>query len=337
MTVRLPSRSQALVLGLALFISALGCSAGGLLARAPRPTPTPTPTLRPTFTPTAPGSEAGVLPAATIGDEGALPLAAAGSAPGPGAVRLTDTAVPTPPPPTPLPTLPPPTPYPTPWVTVIEDVVNVRAGPDLAFEQIGEIRRGETYAIQARTADSGWWQICCPGNRIAWVVASFVRPEGVLAYVPIAAPQPTPIPSPTPSASPTPSITPTPIAPFDVARGLEFPFKTTNPLLTIWVWVYEGRPGAERSLPGYRLRVLRDSVDVSTDDTSHGDPPDTTSPLEGSFKYNLKVELKDPGEADWVIYLVDANGNRQSPERSFTTRGTARDNLVVYVAYIRLF
>ncbi len=333
---RLPNRRM-IIFAVLLFLAALGCSAGGLLARSPRPTPTPTRTLRPTFTPTPVGGESGVLPAATLSAEAPLPAAAALSSRGMVPIRLTPTAVPPPtPPPTPTP-LPTPTPYPTPWLTIIEDKVNVRQGPAITFEQIGEVRRGETYAIQGRTADGSWWQICCVQGRVAWVVANFVQPQGFLAAVPVVPEPPTPTPSPTPTVTFTPTASPTPVAPFDVARGPEFPFQTTNPLLTIWVWVYEGTPGRERSLPGYRLKVLRDGVDVSTDVTSHGDPVRVTAPSEGSFKYNLKYELKDPGEADWTIYLTDPAGNRLSPERSFTTRGSARQNLVVYIAYIRLF
>jgi hypothetical protein len=230
-----------------------------------------------------------------------------------------------------------PTPAPTPWLTIIEDQVNVRAGPDLTFEQVGDVRRGEMYGIQGRTPDSAWWQICCVQGKVAWVVSSFVRPEGSLAFVPVVPLPPTPVPSPTPLPTSPPTVTLTPAAPFDVARGPEFPFKSTNAFITIWAWVYEGRPGAEQSLPGYRLKVLRDGVDASLDVASRGDPPNTTAPGEGSFKYNLKYELSAPGEADWTIYLVDAAGNRQSPERTFTTRGTARENLVIYIAYIRMF
>ncbi|NOZ29916.1 MAG: SH3 domain-containing protein [Chloroflexi bacterium] len=338
---RLPG-TWVLALSALLLLAALGCSAGGLLARAPRPTPTPTKTLRPTFTPTPMGESAGVIPAATLPAETSLPVAAAVSPRGLAPVRLTPTAVPTPAPPTPTPVptptpIPPtPTPYPTPWLTVLEDRVNVRQGPDLSFEKIGQVQRGERYAIQGRVPDSSWWQICCVEGRVAWVAARFVQPQGILAFVPVLPKPATPTVTPTPTQTPTPSPTPTPIPPFDVARGPEFPFPTENPLLTIWVWVYEGRPGSERSLPGYRLKVLRNGVDVSTDVTSHGDPPRVTSKAEGSYKYNLKYELKDPGQADWVIYLTDATGRKLSPERKFTTRGSARKNLFVYIAYIRL-
>jgi hypothetical protein len=222
----------------------------------------------------------------------------------------------------------------------MEDKVNVRLGPALSFEQAGEVKRGETYAIQGRTPDSGWWQICCVEGRVVWVVARFVQPEGALTYVPVLPEPPTPTDTPTITVTPTPTLTPTPVSPFDIARGPEFPFPTTNPLLTIWVWVYEGRPGSERSLPGYRLKVLRDGVDVSTEVTSQGEMS-VTPPGEGSFKYNLKYELKfelkDPRQYDWEIYLTDAAGNKLSPERKFTTRGAASNNLVVYIAYIRLY
>lgn len=204
------------------------------------------------------------------------------------------------------------------------------------FEEVGEIHRGETYAIQGRTPDSGWWQICCVEGRLAWVVAQFVQPQGVLTFVPVLEYPPTPTITPTPTPTPTFTPTPTPLPPFEIARGPEFPFPTDNPILTIWVWVYEGAPGQEKSLPGYRLTVLRDGVDVSSQVYSHGDPVRQTLPSEGGFKYNLKYELEDPGMADWVIYLSDAAGRKLSPETRFTTKGAARRNLVVYIAYIRL-
>ena len=51
------------------------------------------------------------------------------------------------------------------------------------------------------------------------------------------------------------------------------------------------------------------------------------------MSYNLKFEMYNAGEADWVIYLAKPGGFRMSPITEFTTKGDSYRNQVVYIAY----
>ena len=102
----------------------------------------------------------------------------------------------------------------------------------------------------------------------------------------------------------------------------------------MWVQVYEGPLDSQHPLGGYQLRVFRDGVDVTQNAVSFDDRDfDATLPGEGGFKYNLKFEMPNAGEADWKIYLARPGGFRMSPVSEFTTKGDSYRNQVVYIAY----
>jgi hypothetical protein len=350
-----------------LVMTSLACSLGeALVGRSQAIVPTPTKTPRPTFTP-LPGALT-PLPTGTIGIRGALPpgvtvqppsspQAVVGSASGsttPGAqgsVRIILYVTETPPPsPTPEPAGPAPTPtqdmetnrpdrqtgprpLPTPYVVVNSETLNGRRGPASTFERIGQAEKGAKLMILARTPDNAWWQVCCMANQPVWVSADLVEAKGPVEAVPVLTPPPTPVPPPPPAPKPTATQVPTPLPPFDIAEGPQFPIKRDNGILTIWAKVYEGPSDNQKALPGYVLKVLRDGVDVSDSIPSFGDAPFNRTFPEGDFKYNLKFEIANAGEADWQIYLAKPGGFQMSPITQFTTKGDSYRNQVVYIAY----
>ena len=88
-----------------------------------------------------------------------------------------------------------PTPLPgAPSVTAVADV-NVRSGPDVAYEVIGVLLQGQTAEAVGVSADGLWWAINFPASPTGqgWVSAEFVIPENT-ANLPIlqAPPPPTP-------------------------------------------------------------------------------------------------------------------------------------------------
>ena len=98
-----------------------------------------------------------------------------------------------------------PTPPPgVPRVTAVADV-NVRSGPDVAYEVIGVLRQGQTAEAVGVSADGRWWAINFPASPTGngWASAEFVIPENT-ENLPIlqGPPPPTPIlptaPPPTP-------------------------------------------------------------------------------------------------------------------------------------------
>lgn len=50
-------------------------------------------------------------------------------------------------------------------------------------------------------------------------------------------------------------------------------------------------------------------------------------------QYNLKVEVPNPGDAQWEVYLVDEGGVRRSPIVTFTTSQT-NPNREIYIGFL---
>jgi len=329
------SRGWLALLALMLLFTSLGCSVGRMIFGDPTPTPTlPPPTLRPTWTPLPPGQ----LSPAEIAT---LTVIAGVTFP-----TLTPTwtpiATPTPrPTPTlaePTPTIEVPTPTPLPQVVIQGQVVNVRQGPSIAYAIIGQVRVGETYDLVGRNDLATWWLICCVNGQQGWVTAQLVSPQGNIDGLPIIAPPELP-PTPVPVDTPGPTDTPRPYRPFDIGDGPQF-FTSNNAWLTVWVKAFTGRPPIFLPVPGYRLRVLRNGMDVSKPGLTKNvfelsAPLDPNNPdLFGARReYNLKYEyLPEAGDASWEIYLIDQNGIQVSPAVTFQTErtGSLRE---VYVGF----
>jgi hypothetical protein len=362
-----------LVTILLLALASVACSVGEtLVGHSEGVLPTPTKTPRPTFTPlptivtgvsTATPGVRGVLPpGVTVPPPSAVePLAPiAGSAPisgtqgsaAAGAVNIVLYATETPPPsPTPEPAGPTPEatqdvetnrptrpggprPLPTPYAIVKSPTINGRRGPAATFERIGQAKKGDELMIMGRTPDGDWWQVCCMANQPVWVSADLVEAKGPVDTTPMLTPAPTPVPPPPPAPKPSATPAPTPMPPFDIARGPEFPIQRDNGTMTMLAQVYEGPLDNQHPLAGYQLKVFRDGVDVTQNVLSFGDRDfDATLAVEGGFKYNLKFEMPNAGEADWKIYLARPGGFRMSPVSEFTTKGDSYRNQVVYIAY----
>lgn len=353
-----------LALALLLVTVSLSCSVGqALVGQSQGALPTPTKTPRPTFTP-LPGAlaplttpELGIRGALPPGVTIAAPETAAAGARAPGAdettgstsliLFATETPAPSPTPEPAGPTATPtpdvetnrptreagPRPVPTPYVVVNVDRLAGRRGPDVAFARVGEALRGDELVLLARTPDNAWWQVCCMANQPVWVAAEFVTALGPLDSVPAVERPPTPTPPPPPAPTAVPTPPPTPMPPFDVAEGPLFPVRRDNGILTMYVRVYEGPADNQTPLAGYVLIVRRDGVDVSDGAQSFGNAPFNRTFPEGDFKYNLKFERFNAGEADWEIYLARPGGFRVSPITQFTTTGDSYRNLVVHIAY----
>jgi hypothetical protein len=153
---------QLAVLALVLLLSSLGCSLGQTLVGDPTPTPTRVslPPL-PTWTPLPPGQ---LPPAAvaTLTVEAAvnLPTLTPTPLPTPTSTPIADT-------PTPL-----PTPTPVPYVEVLNQNVNVRQGPSLAYPIVGQATAGDLYDIIGRNEASTWWKVCCYDGQEVWIFAT---------------------------------------------------------------------------------------------------------------------------------------------------------------------
>ncbi|MEZ4767773.1 MAG: hypothetical protein R2844_05035 [Caldilineales bacterium] len=314
----------------------VACSLGQMLVGEPTPTPLPpAPPPAPTWTP-SPVGQLSPAQIATLTVEAAVNLPTFTPTPTP-----IETPTPTPTFTPPVPPTETPTPTPAPYIVVVAPIVNVRQGPSVAYPIIGQVNKDEEYTLVGRNESQSWWQICCVDGYQVWITSQLTAPGGPVDNVPIAFAPELP-PTPLPTSTPVPAETPTPPGPswrFWVSEGPE-QWMTTNPWLTIWVKAYVGNYPDPVAVPGYRMKVLRNGVDVSKPDlTSYNfqwSAPfldDDPNAFGNRRQYNLKYEyLPDAGDADWTIYLVDGGGNPVSQEAKFTTRAGQPDN-EIYISW----
>jgi uncharacterized protein YraI len=87
-------------------------------------------------------------------------------------------------------------------VTLEQDQINVRSGPNTNYPVIGVLIAGQRVPALGRTVGGDWVQISYPGvpGGVAWVYSPLVSIEGSLTIV---EPPPTPTPMTTPTVDPT--------------------------------------------------------------------------------------------------------------------------------------
>lgn len=87
-------------------------------------------------------------------------------------------------------------------VTMEQEQINVRAGPDTEYPIVGVLIAGQRVPALGRTVGGNWIKIVYPGvpGGTAWVYAPLVTVEGSL---PLVEPPPTPTPKTTPTVNPT--------------------------------------------------------------------------------------------------------------------------------------
>ncbi|PWH16293.1 MAG: hypothetical protein DDG59_09735 [Anaerolineae bacterium] len=87
-------------------------------------------------------------------------------------------------------------------VTMEQEQINVRAGPDTEYPIVGVLIAGQRVPALGRTVGGNWIKIVYPGvpGGSAWVYAPLVTVEGSL---PLVEPPPTPTPKTTPTVNPT--------------------------------------------------------------------------------------------------------------------------------------
>jgi uncharacterized protein YgiM (DUF1202 family) len=294
---------------LLLLLAVSGCASVGEMVVAP--TPTATPTITPPLLPTST-----VTPTPTLTPT-ATPTA-----------TIIPTITPTPVPPTP--TI---TPTPAASVRIMGAGVNVRSGPGLVFPVIGSVRQDSEHKVTGANASGIWWRICCiDGDKEGWVRSDLVEISGSLNDIPVIQ-VPTPTPRPTATATPIP---PTPTPGLGFYRGIGPIFMPTgNNWLTLWVKVYQGT-GQGTPVSGWKLQVRRNGSVLTTSQPSlpyfqWSAPPGKQ--FGNRVQYNLKLEIQNPGEAEWEVYLVDGGGVRRSPVVNFTTSPT-NPNREIYIGFL---
>jgi hypothetical protein len=88
---------------------------------------------------------------------------------------------------------------------LVPDQVNVRLGPDVAYDKVGVLISGQRVPVVGRSPGGEWLQIVYPGvpGNLAWVFTPLVRLQPPTATLPIAELPPTPTPPVTATIDPT--------------------------------------------------------------------------------------------------------------------------------------
>lgn len=101
-----------------------------------------------------------------------------------------------------------------PSVTVSNDFVNVREGPNTAYRLLGRLEQGQTVPVRGKSADGLWWQISFAqgAGGVGWVFGELVTANSAAGGVPVASapPLPTQPPPPPPVVQPTATTAPPP-------------------------------------------------------------------------------------------------------------------------------
>ncbi len=82
-----------------------------------------------------------------------------------------------------------------PSVTVTNDFVNVRTGPDTAYDKLGELQKGQSAPVKGKSADGKWWQISYASGQggVGWVIGDYVQANTAANNVPVASAPPKPV------------------------------------------------------------------------------------------------------------------------------------------------
>ena len=118
------------------------------------------------------------------------------------------------------------TPSPTPTlepasVTILADVLNVRAGPGTGYPSASSVRAGQKYPIVATSEDGKWWQIEVAKNN-GWVSGEWVRVAGAASEVAVVKAPPLPMAAPRPiAAQAAPASAPRPASAGFFAKGIQ--------------------------------------------------------------------------------------------------------------------
>lgn len=118
-----------------------------------------------------------------------LPVALSTPAPTDTPAPPTDTPAPTD---TPQPTAtatpegtptPEPTPTPVAFLQPSQDDVNTRKGPGTSYGKVGQVTRADTLGVYGKSADGGWYKICCVNSQEAWIASQFAQLSGATAAI----------------------------------------------------------------------------------------------------------------------------------------------------------
>lgn len=130
----------------------------------------PLPTATPTKTPIPAVAAATPAPTDTPAPPTATPTATETPEP---TASPTDEGTPT----------PAPTPTPAAFLQPTQDDVNTRKGPGAGYGKIGQVTKADTLGVYGKSADGGWYKVCCVNGQEAWISSQFAQLSGDAAAI----------------------------------------------------------------------------------------------------------------------------------------------------------
>ncbi len=146
---------------------------------------------------------------------------------------------------------------------------------------------------------------------------------------------PTPLPTDTPTPAPTPTPSPTPSYAFELEATEKFPTESlAQNVVRIYGYIYDP---AELGLEGYTLSVLHQGTPLVVEGASTAGLPAVTTedPNSPYARFtNFSVIFVEPQAGEWLVQLLDPQGQPAGPETVFTLTEdeTTRE---LYVRYRR--
>lgn len=110
--------------------------------------------------------------------------------------------------------------------TILSPVQNVRSGPSIDYEVLGQVSEGEVIPIIGATTDFTWIVINYRGQQ-GWLATYLLEVSGDRSKVPIISPPPTPTPGPTNTPPPVPDIVILSASPDRLEAGEDFSVDVT--------------------------------------------------------------------------------------------------------------
>jgi uncharacterized protein YgiM (DUF1202 family) len=110
-----------------------------------------------------------------------------------------------------------------PSIVVTNDFVNVRSGPNVGYQLLGRLDKGQTAPVRGKNDDGSWWQIsyAAGASGVGWVFGDYVQANAAANNVPVASAPPLPTQPPQPTSPPLPTLPPpTAIPPTAIVQTL---------------------------------------------------------------------------------------------------------------------
>ncbi len=243
------------------------------------------------------------------------------------------------------------TPAPAAKLTVGGQIINARSGPGTTYGLVGAAEANQSFDIVGKNAAGDWWQVCCINGQQAWIFGALATasdagsvpvaadiPAPPVAAVPTTAPAAPPAAAPTTApAAPAPTDTPAPPAPapsgdacagiggdgckFKVREGPKFAPNGGTEIKLQLIFVHSGVDGGQPQ-GSYFVVMLKDGQKLPISDGVRSLANSSNQGTLGAYNYEYKIGIGDiPGgnvAGNYVMYVLDGNGERDSQDISFS-------------------